>query len=100
MGAGALTREVDLQNAERQRWLALAEKALAGSAAGAAKIQDFHRQLFSSSADALEREIKRITGRDVSEAAAELEPGTGAVVHAFTTGTIVQVFDLSQRRAA
>jgi methylmalonyl-CoA mutase len=30
MGAGALTREVDLSNAERQRWLALAEKALAG----------------------------------------------------------------------
>ncbi|RWF33107.1 methylmalonyl-CoA mutase subunit beta [Mesorhizobium sp.] len=30
MGAGALTREVDLQNADRQRWLALAEKALAG----------------------------------------------------------------------
>jgi methylmalonyl-CoA mutase len=30
MGAGALTREIDLSNAERQRWLALAEKALAG----------------------------------------------------------------------
>ena len=30
MGAGALTREIDGPNAERQRWLALAEKALAG----------------------------------------------------------------------
>ncbi|CAN7424518.1 methylmalonyl-CoA mutase subunit beta [Mesorhizobium sp. LjNodule214] len=30
MGAGALTMDVDLPNAERQRWLALAEKALAG----------------------------------------------------------------------
>jgi uncharacterized protein YbcI len=77
-----------------------AEKALAGSPAGAAKIQDFHRQLFASSADALEREIKRITGRDVCESAAEMQPGTGAVVHAFTTGTIVQIFDLSHRRAA
>ena len=30
MGAGALTRDDDLPNADRQRWLALAEKALAG----------------------------------------------------------------------
>ena len=30
MGAGALTMDVDLPNVERQRWLALAEKALAG----------------------------------------------------------------------
>ncbi|WP_214473329.1 methylmalonyl-CoA mutase subunit beta [Mesorhizobium sp. dw_380] len=31
MGAGALTRDVEPPNAERQRWLALAEKALAGA---------------------------------------------------------------------
>ncbi|UVK38171.1 methylmalonyl-CoA mutase subunit beta [Mesorhizobium sp. AR10] len=30
MGAGALTRDAELPNADRQRWLALAEKALAG----------------------------------------------------------------------
>ncbi|ANT50658.1 methylmalonyl-CoA mutase subunit beta [Mesorhizobium amorphae] len=30
MGAGALTMDVDLPNVERQRWLTLAEKALAG----------------------------------------------------------------------
>jgi hypothetical protein len=43
----------------------------------------------------LREEIKRITGRDVREAAAEVEPGTGAVVHAFTSGTMVQVFLLA-----
>jgi hypothetical protein len=32
----------------------------------------------------------------VREAAAEIEPGTGAVVHAFTTGAMVQVFQLGQ----
>ncbi|TGQ66850.1 MAG: methylmalonyl-CoA mutase [Mesorhizobium sp.] len=31
MGAGALTRDNELPNADRQRWLALAEKALAGA---------------------------------------------------------------------
>ena len=40
----------------------------------------------------LRNEIERITGRKVREAAAEIDPGTGSVVHAFTTGTTVQVF--------
>ena len=29
---------------------------------------------------------------EVREATAEIEPASGAVVHAFTTGTVVQVF--------
>ena len=41
-------------------------------------------------------EIKRITGRDVREAAAEIDSATGSVVHAFTTGTMVQVFLLTE----
>ena len=73
-----------------------AEKALALSPAGAAQVQEFHRQLFLNSADTLRTEIKRITGRDVREATAEVEPATGTVVHAFTTGNIVQVFLLSE----
>lgn len=72
-----------------------AEKATALSAEGAAKVQEFHRQLFQSSAEELRMEIKRITGRDVREAAAEVEPATGTVVHAFTTGNVVQVFLLT-----
>jgi uncharacterized protein YbcI len=74
-----------------------AEKALARSTVGAAQVQDFHRQLFSSASLELRREIRRITGREVREAAAEVEPATGAVVHAFTTGTMVQVFSLTKR---
>jgi uncharacterized protein YbcI len=73
-----------------------AEKALALSPAGAAQVQEFHRQLFLTSADGLRDEIKRITGREVREAAAEVEPATGTVVHAFTTGNVVQVFLLSE----
>ena len=77
-----------------------AEKALALNSVGASQVREFHRQLFLASADALRKEIKRITGRDVCEAAAEVVPATGTVVHAFTTGNVVQVFLLSEVVAA
>lgn len=72
-----------------------AEQALAQSAAGAAQVQEYHQQLFKSSADSLRAEIKRITGVAVCEAAADVELTTGAVMHAFTSGTMVQVFQLT-----
>jgi uncharacterized protein YbcI len=75
--------------------LSPAEKALAQSPAGAAQVQEFHRQLFNSSFDSLRQEIKRITGVEVREATAEIETTTGTVVKAFTTGTVVQVFLLA-----
>ena len=75
--------------------LSPAEKALSRTPEGAAQVQDFHRQLFKSSVNLLCEEIKRITGVAVGEAAAEVETTTGAVVHAFTTGTMVQVFRLA-----
>src|SRR5688572_15858745 len=77
-----------------------AEKALALSPDGAVRVQDFHRQLFLNSADSLRDEIKRITGREVREAAAEVEPATGTVIHAFTTGNVVQVYLLDGRLPA
>ena len=77
--------------------LSPAEKALASTPEGAAQVQEFHRQLFKDSLDLLRQEIKRITGVAVGEAAAELETTTGAVVHAFTTGTMVQVFQLAAK---
>jgi uncharacterized protein YbcI len=75
--------------------LSPAEQALARSPAGAAQVQEFHRQLFDNSADSLRHEIKKITGVDVREAAVEVEPATGTVVKAFTNGTVVQVFLLA-----
>jgi uncharacterized protein YbcI len=75
--------------------LSPAEKAMAKSSSGAAQVQEFHRQLFASSSDSLRQEIKQITGMEVREATAEIEPVSGAVVQAFTTGTVVQVFLLA-----
>jgi uncharacterized protein YbcI len=80
--------------------LSPAEKALAKSPAGAAQVQEFHRQLFIDSADTLREEIKRITGVEVREATAEVEPTSGTVVQVFTTGTVVQVFLLASGVAA
>jgi uncharacterized protein YbcI len=76
--------------------LSQAEKDMAKSASGAAKVQEFHRQLFSTSSQPLRDEIQRITGVQVREAVAEVEPNTGAVVCAFASGTMVQVFQLDQ----
>jgi uncharacterized protein YbcI len=76
--------------------LSPAEQALVRNPAGAAQMQEFHRQLFASASHTLRQEIKRITGVEVREAAAEIEPSTGTVVAVFTTGTVVQVFLLAR----
>lgn len=75
--------------------LSQAEKVLAKTAEGAAQLQEFHRQLFASASDSLRQEIKRITGVEVRQAAAEVEPATGTIVGIFTTGTTVQVYLLA-----
>lgn len=76
--------------------LSPAEKVLAGSPEGAAQVREYHRQLFTNSSDLLRQEIQRITGVEVREAAAEVEPSTGTVVCAFASGTMVQVFLLAK----
>lgn len=75
--------------------LSPAEKALAQNPAGAAQVREFHRELFTNSADSLREEITRITGVEVREGTADVEPTTGTVVQVFTTGTMVQVFLLA-----
>src|SRR5688572_29539306 len=45
--------------------LSPAEKVLAQKPAGAAQVQEFHRQLFANSSASLRQEITRISGRDV-----------------------------------
>ena len=80
--------------------LSPAEKAAAQSPAANAQMQEFHRQLFANSVDALRTEISRITGVAVHEASAEIETVTGAIMQRFVTGTVVQVFLLGQNLPA
>lgn len=76
-----------------------AEKILARTESGAAKVEQYHRALFAVSCDELRKEIQRLTGRRVREAAVVVEPATGAIVHAFTSGTVVQIFQLEPHGA-
>jgi uncharacterized protein YbcI len=75
--------------------LSPAEQAMAQNPQGAAKVREFHRQLFHNASDTLRQEIQRITGMNVREATAEIETMSGAVIQVFTSGTMVQVFQLS-----
>jgi uncharacterized protein YbcI len=80
--------------------LSPAERALAVTPTGAAELQAYRSRLLDTSAAAFRQEIKEITGVEVREAAAELEPTTGTVVTVFTTGTVVQVYLLAGGVAA
>lgn len=75
--------------------LSPAERALAVTATGAAEIQSYRRKLFDTAADAFRQRIKDITGVEVRETAAEVEPVSGTVVTVFTSGTVVQVYLLA-----
>jgi uncharacterized protein YbcI len=79
--------------------LTKAERALAKSPEGATRVQEFHRQLFSTSSESLRRKIMEIIGVRIRESAAEIKTATGAIVQAFTNGTMVQVFLLAQKVA-
>jgi uncharacterized protein YbcI len=77
--------------------LSPAEQVLAASPAGAAQLQEFHKQLFQHSSDPLRREIKRITGLEICE---DANDKAAASVQVFSFGTVVQVFLLAGRLPA
>ena len=65
------------------------EKDLARGPAGAAQVQEFHRQLFINSSSLLRREIEKITGVGVREGTSEVETESGTVVQVFLLADIV-----------
>ncbi len=67
-------------------------KALAWSPKETVQVQKFHRRLFTNSSEFMRTESVPITDRQVRDAATEIKTAMGAVVHAFTTGAMVQVF--------
>jgi len=74
--------------------LSPAEISLSKTIDGASQVQHYHRQLFETSSEELQAEIKRITGVSIRESALEVETSTGAVAHAFTSGVMVQIIRL------
>jgi uncharacterized protein YbcI len=77
-----------------------AEKILAKTETRAAKVEQYHRALFAVSCDELRKEIQRLTERRVREAVVAVAAATGAIVHAFTSGTVVQIFQLEPHGVA
>ena len=75
--------------------LTAAEMALSRDPKGASQVQEFHRQLFLNSPEPMRQEIEQITGREVREAASEIETKSGSITHVFTTGAMVQVYLLA-----
>ncbi len=65
-----------------------AENAQARCPAGIGRLREFHQQLFANLAATLFRKIKTITGMEVRNVVAEIEPTTGSVVQLFTTDTV------------
>ena len=70
-------------------------KALAWSLKGTVQVQKFHRRLFTNSSEFMRPEYAPITDRQVREAVTQIELEMGTVVHASTTGAMVQVFRLA-----
>ena len=82
--------------------LSPAERTMAKSEAGAAKVHEFHQQLFSTSVDPFCKRVKEILGTEVLEAKAVVDPDTGTVMQVFMkgNGTMVQMFLLNGKVAA
>ena len=80
--------------------LTAAEKAQSQSLAGAARVWEFHRQMFTNASAALFRKIKSITGMEVRDTTAEIDPTTGHVVQIFTTDTVAEDFPLPSSNPA
>jgi uncharacterized protein YbcI len=72
--------------------LSRAEMTLAVNSAGAAKLLEFHQELFHHSSEPLRQEIKRITGLEVCVID---KVKAAAAVQVFPTGTVVQIFLLA-----
>jgi uncharacterized protein YbcI len=76
--------------------LSPAEKAMARTPEGAARVHEYHRQLFRSSGTALHQELERILGVEVEESRVEMKPASGrSDDEAFPAGALVQVYHLS-----
>ena len=77
--------------------LSPAEQAMARTPEGAARVHEYHRQLFRTSGTALHQELERILGVEVEESRVEMKPALGRFDdEAFPAGALVQVFRLSQ----
>jgi uncharacterized protein YbcI len=72
------------------------ERRLAGDAAGAARVHDFHRYLFDESLDSLRSHLRRSTGVELQSGVAHIDTANGSVLKTYTTNPAVELFLLGQ----
>lgn len=75
--------------------LSPAEEAMTRNPKCAAQLRRFHRRLFASASEWLQREIGKITGAEVREARTEIVPFGPPVRGAIAGGSTVQVYLLA-----
>jgi len=73
-----------------------AERATAVNAIGAAQIQSYHRQLFTSASENLKKSIERITGVLLGAVTVRVDAATGTIVEGLSTGNELDVFVLAR----
>ncbi len=78
---GEQTLVVTLQDA-----LSLAEKQMASTPEGAARVNEFHQRLFQASAADLHRDLQRILGVEIRESSIEMETSAGRFIEVFPSG--------------
>ncbi len=61
---------------------------------------EFHRQLFATGTASLRAKIRGITGMELRDVTAEVEPTTGSVVQVFMTDRVAEDFLRSRRALA
>ena len=79
--------------------LSPAEQALGQTPRGATQVQEFHRRLFSAASQELRDDIRRITGVEWTEAIAEVDTTTGAMVQAYARAATIQVLHMAADEA-
>jgi uncharacterized protein YbcI len=68
------------------------ERQLAGDAAGAARVRDFHQYLFEHALDALVDHVRDSTGVELRGAIAHVDVPTGSILKTFTTRPDLDLF--------
>jgi hypothetical protein len=72
------------------------ERRLATTAAGSARVEDFHQYLFDQSLDSLRNHVRCHTGVELRGALAHVDTATGSVLKTLTTAPQVELFLLGQ----
>ena len=72
------------------------ERRLVGDAGGCCRVDDFHRDVFESSSEALLDHVRRSTGVELDAGLVHVDAATGSILKTFTTESSVELVLLGQ----